>query len=275
MESISESVIRSACRRLLRPIAAMILKCGMTWKEFSDLSKSVFVESASRDYGIRGRPTNVSRVSLLTGISRKEVKRQRDLLKAEAPIGGRKTTDATRLLSGWHQDPDYIDASHKPLILQEKGLVPSFEALCSRYGGDVPASTLCKELIKTGSIERMADGQLRAVRSYYQPAVHDDENLRWAMSLIEDLTETMNNNVFPDGSCVPRFGGSAENDRIPASAVPQFHEFLDQRGQALLEEIDDWLTKHVVADGAQPADRVRIGVGLFAIEDELTMERNK
>ena len=53
------------------------MKCGMTWKEFSAISKSVFVETATDEYGIRGRPTNISRVSVLTGISRKEIKRRR------------------------------------------------------------------------------------------------------------------------------------------------------------------------------------------------------
>ena len=81
---------------------------GMTWKEYSALSKSVFVETATEEYGIKGRPTNISRVSILTGIDRKEVKRQRDLLQSDMPVLKRKTTDATRVLSGWHQDADFI-----------------------------------------------------------------------------------------------------------------------------------------------------------------------
>ncbi len=96
----SKNFLQSACRDVLRPLASMLLKCGMTWKGFSDISKSVFVEVASAEYGIDGRPTNVSRISILTGISRKEVKRQRDLLgSAELPVT-RKTNDATRVLSG-------------------------------------------------------------------------------------------------------------------------------------------------------------------------------
>ncbi len=268
MENQDDSAIRNACRRLLRPIAAMMLKCGMTWKEFSDLSKSVFVESATRYYGIRGRPTNVSRVSILTGISRKEVKRQRDLLASERPIPAEKTTDATRLLSGWHQDPDYIDGDTKPRRLTEKGPAPSFEALWSRYGGDIPITTMLKELVKTRAVERLSDGRLRAISRYYQPAIHDDENLRFAVSRIVELTETMNNNVFPDGSNVPRFGGYADNDRIAPETVPKFRKFLDRRGQEFLEEIDDWLAEHAAAVSTTTTDRVRIGIGLYAIEDK-------
>ena len=65
----------------MRPIASLLMRCGMTWKEFAELCKTVFVEVASEEYGIRGRKTNVSRTAILTGMSRKEVKRLRDLLE--------------------------------------------------------------------------------------------------------------------------------------------------------------------------------------------------
>jgi hypothetical protein len=64
----------------------MVMKCGIMWREFSELSKSVFVHVATDEFSIRGRPTNVSRASLLTGISRKEVKRQHELLAVHVSV---------------------------------------------------------------------------------------------------------------------------------------------------------------------------------------------
>ena len=229
MNGSENSASQQACRRLLRPIASMLLKCGMTWKEFSDLSKSSFVQAATDEYGINGRPTNVSRVSILTGISRKEVKRQRDLLLNEAPVDKGKTTDATRVLSGWHQDPLYLDEESNPKLIPESGPAPSFKTLCQRYGGDIPTQTMLKELVKTHAVERTSDGNLAVISRYYQPAVHDDENLRWAVSLIRDLNETMNNNVFLDDTRVPRFGRKADNERMPPGSIPKFRKFLDRR----------------------------------------------
>ena len=94
------------------------------------------------------------------------------------------------------------------------------------------------------------------------------------MSLIKDLTETMNNNVFLDKTRVARFGRKADNERLPNSVIPKFRKFLDRRGQAFLEEIDDWLTEHVATNVPETNERVRIGVGLFAIEDTNTKERS-
>ena len=269
MDTNVKSVTQYAFRLLLRPISSMALKCGITWKEFSDLSKSTFVQAATDEYGIGGRPTNISRVSILTGISRKEVRRQRDLLQSEAPIKRGKTTDATRLLSGWHQDPLYCDADSKPRLIPENGAAPSFEDLCQRYGGDIPMHAMLKELLNTNAVERTPDGYLNVIRRFYQPAVHDDETLRWAASLLKDLTETAIHDVFLDDKVAPRFCRKTDTERVPSSAVPEFREFLTQQGQNFLEEIDDWLAEHKVAVGNETLERVRIGVGLFAIEDRM------
>ena len=244
----------------------MLLRCGMTWKEFSDLSKSVFVEVASDEFGIKNRPTNVSRVSILTGIDRKEVKRQRQLIAAETPVADGKTTDATRVLSAWFQDNDYLNSDSDPAALAEQGPAPSFATLCGQYGGDIAATTLLKELLSTNTIERDANGELRPLRRYYQPAVSDDENLKFASQRLRELFETMNNNVFPSEKHAPIFGGYAANDTMSAEIIPKYREFLEQRGQEFLEEIDDWLTEHAPVAGSKVKNPVRMGIGLYAIE---------
>ena len=179
MDTDIKTTLQASCRALLSPIASLVLKCGMTWREFSEISKSVFVAVATEEFGLRGRPTNVSRVSILTGISRKEVKRQRDILaKPMLPLSA-KTTDATRLLSGWHQDPAYTDANGGPLALQRTGSVPSFESLFESYGGDTPEQTLSRELLKAGSIAENSDGRLVAKRRYHMPVEMDAGSIRF------------------------------------------------------------------------------------------------
>ena len=270
MEHNKKSVIHAACQRVLRPLASMLLRFGMTWKEFSDLSKSAFVQAATEEFGINGRPTNVSRVSILTGIGRKEVKRQRDLMEANEPPVKRKTTDATRLLSGWHQDPEFLDTNSLPKLLRENGHGPTFEKLFSRYGGDIAMPTMIKELTKTGAMERLESGELKVLMRYYQPSLADSENLQFAVDRIHDVIETMNNNVFIDESNGPRFGGFAANDAIPVEAIPAFRDYLDKRGQEFLEEIDDWLTQHAKNSGKPATNTARVGISLFATEEGIS-----
>lgn len=268
MSEIIKNALINACRTLLRPIALLLLKGGMTWKEFAEISKSVFVSVATDEFGIRGRPTNVSRVSILTGISRKEVKRQRDLLDSDQPPVSSKTTDATRLLSGWHQDAGYIDDSGRPLPLPPSGPAPSFESLFKAYGGDTPEQTLTRELENAGSIGRDGAGNLVALRRYHMPAEMDEGNVRFFGTNIHDHANTLCNNLT-QAADQRLLEGFAVDDRVHPEAVEEFRAFLDRRGQQILEEIDDWLNEHRVDDSDSSVVPVRLGIGVYAIEGSL------
>lgn len=268
MEIDIKTTLQTACRALLRPVVSVLLRSGMTWKEFSDLSKSVYVAVASEEFGIRGRPTNVSRVSILTGMSRKEVKRQREILASQTTMQSSKTTDATRLLSGWHQDDEYLDEAGKPIALRPTGPAPSMESLFDRYGGDTPKQTLIKELQKAGSMTVDDDGNFVALRRYHMPAKMDVGMLRFFGTNLHDHARTLSNNLSGEPA-QRRLEGFAVDDRIHPDSVDEFRQFADQRGQQFLEEVDDWLNRHRVDSNINndpEINPVRLGLGVYAIE---------
>lgn len=268
MDISIKSTLASACRALLRPIASVLMNAGMTWREFGELSKGIFVSVASDEFGIGGRPTNISRVSILTGISRKEVKRQRELLSEAKPVESRKTTDATRLLSHWHQDPEFMGPGGEPLPLPITGSAPSFAALFERFGGDTPEQTLLKELIRGGSVEKTASGHLIAKRRYHMPTNLDAGLLRFFGTNLFDHAETLRNNISPDGA-EKRFEGFAVDDRIDPAFVDEFNDYVEERGQQFLEEIDEWLNAHRLDTNSQSSSPVRLGLGVYAINGPL------
>ena len=274
---LDRSAVVQTCRVLLRPIASLLLKCGMTWREFADVSKSDFVAVASQDYGLNGRPTNVSRVSILTGVSRKEIARVRSLLEHESTPLPNKTTDATRLLSGWHQDPDFITATGEPRVLSAEGGGASFATLWQRYGGDVPVTSMRKELERAGAIKTLPDGTLRAERRYFMPRHFDPQWILNAGSMLRDLGSGITHNLdvaaerLSVGAKAPgrRFTGRATSDSVDGAAMSEFEAFVEQRGQEFLETVDKWLTEHEARPATGSArKRVRLGLGMFLIAGE-------
>lgn len=279
--ALDRGAVVQTCRVLLRPIASLLLKCGMTWREFADVSKSVFVAVASQDYGLNGRPTNVSRVSILTGVSRKEIARVRTLLEQESAPLPNKTTDATRLLSGWHQDPDFITPSGEPRALPAEGSGASFTTLWQRYGGDVPVTSMRKELERAGAITVLQDGTLRAERRYFMPRSFDPQWMLNAGSILADLGASITHNldvaaeapslpaVVPSKVAARRFIGRATSDSVDVEARPEFEAFVEERGQEFLEALDKWLTEHEARPASGGArKRTRLGLGMFLIADD-------
>lgn len=263
------STALAAFRLLFRPVARILLRDGVNWKELAACAKSIYVEVATDSFGIRGRPTNVSRVAILTGLTRREVGRLRDASGQGAPGNFTRMNRATRVLSGWHQDDDFTGAEGGPLPLPLTGNGPSFETLCARHAPDVPVTTMLKELRHVGAVEDRDGGFVVARTRYYMPVRMDPEQILRSGSVLADLGNTVDYNLRRGEGEPTRFERRASNTRIPVHLIPEFREFIEREGQAFLETVDAWLSKHEQADGGN-ASVVRLGLGAYWIEDRIT-----
>jgi hypothetical protein len=241
----NKKTILSAFRMIFRPIAKILLLAGITWKEISEVCKATLVEVAGDEFGIRGRRTNASRVAILTGFTRKEVARLRELLAAPETQLIERMNHATRVLTG-------CDSG-------------SFESLCKRYASDVPATTMLKELKQVGAVVDGANGQLIAQTRYYIPRQMDPELVLSSGSVMQDLGNTVAHNLYRQNDRAARFERRAHNTRVAASVRPQFQEFLEQEGQEFLERVDAWLSDHETDDN-DADESIRLGLGTYWIE---------
>src|ERR1700745_2746954 len=80
---IAASQLHAPLARLLRPLVRLCIRSGMTFPALAQLLRELFVNVAEHDFALQGKEQTDSRVSLLTGISRKEVARLRG---AGAPV---------------------------------------------------------------------------------------------------------------------------------------------------------------------------------------------
>jgi hypothetical protein len=271
MDSNPKAGVVRACRLLLRPIVRLLLRSGVPWRDFAELSKSAYVEVATEEFGIRGRPTNASRVAILSGLSRREVARQRQIMPRDASDAGASFLNpAQRILTGWFQDPDYLLANGQPRELPLEGGAPSFAHLCQRYAGDIPATALLKELRKVNAIGAGNADHLRVLQRVYFPAQFDATKALRGGNVLQDIGDTVVHDLLCPPSEPLRFERRAENDRIDARHLPEFRALLEREGQSFLERIDAWLSQHEAPDtlGAPGQRQLRLGVGVYHIQSE-------
>src|ERR1700704_431682 len=67
----------NALRQLLRPLVRLLTAQAITFPMLPELLKHIYVDEAVRHFGLGGEPPSDSRVSLLTGVHRKDVRRLR------------------------------------------------------------------------------------------------------------------------------------------------------------------------------------------------------
>lgn len=260
--------VLQACRAMLRPIVRLLLKSGVVHRDLNALIREVYVEIARTEFGLRGRPTSISRTALLTGLARKEVRRIANLLESDAEHEPSSQDRITRVLSGWFQDADYLDDNGHPLAISGDGPAPSFTDLKSRYGGDVPASAILRELINAGTLARMPDGKLLPLTRYFMPNPADPEHLLRAGDVIEDIGATVLRNLYREADAPSWFERRAINTQMPVDKLPEFRAYIETEGQLFLEKVDSWLSENE-ARKRSPVTRLRLGLGMYFIRDDV------
>lgn len=256
----------AAFRSLMRPVAHLMLRSGVSWKELAEAMKLAYVESAVEHFGKYGRPANSSRVAILTGLGRKEVKRLRDLLERSSSNLEEldRINRATRVLSAWHQDADFVTAAGKPRLLRYAG-PRGFEALVKRYAPDIPPTAMLKELQNVGAVATTSQSKLRALAQSFIPPGLEPEAMARLGSVLSDVGATIAHNLVATHKPA-RFERRATNLRVKRASRAAFQRLVDTRGMALLEELDQWLTDHEAADADEkPA---RLGLGMYLIMDD-------
>jgi len=266
---IKEHVIKS-CRYLLLPVVRFLLRHGVTWSEFSDLSKDAYVFVARSDYGIQGRPTNNARTAMLTGLSRREVARVRDrLLQGGVIAEENQGNRISQILTGWHVDSEFTGENGRPKVLPATGPTGSLPSLLKRYAGDLPHGAILKEMQKRELIEELNDGGYRVLRRDYVYSEIDPEVVTRLGIALHDHAATLEHNLNENRLSAPRFEALADNACIKPSTYKAFQTLVEERGLSFLEEMDAWLSgNEVETEKDTNARTVRLGVGVYFIHDE-------
>lgn len=167
---------------LLKPVARMAYRCQMDYRQFNELVRIAFVEVAVSDFGIRKRPTNLSRTAIITGLTRKEAKRLNDLLQGEDLLKDMKPLVYDQVLAVWHSDPKFSTKSGRPRAIDYQGGPNSFCELCAHVPADLPPGAMRAELKRVGAVVD-DNGKLRATRK----TVFDEKQA----DLVSEVVETV------------------------------------------------------------------------------------
>ena len=282
-DNSTHTQVLSGFYRVLRPIARFLIRSGIGYREFSVVCKAAFVSVATEEFGVRGRPTNVSRVAAMTGISRKEVVKLREFVRASEDDRewSRRLNPPSEILHYWHTDPDFSYPDGQPRALAFSGSQPSFFDLVRRYAGDLPAGALRYELRRAGAVEEDEKGQLRPVKNWFGPSSSVDGKFLRSMSFsLGNLADTLaiNADLASRGELK---GSKGRLERyvwtgaISEQDATEFKILAEFRARALVDELDRWIGEREQGwirkseDFASSVElkAVRSGLGVYYFEE--------
>ena len=250
-------------RRLLRPLVRLLMRCGVTFPAAADVLRDLYLEVAAAELGPKRTD---SRVSLLTGVHRKEIRRQRVVADEAPPL---LVTRNGRLISTWLGAPGYTDGSGKPLpLLRAVEDGPSFDRLVASVTRDVRPRAVLDDWLSQNIVWIGEDERIHLAPTAYLPRQGREEQLFYFSRNVQDHIAAAAANVLAAGPA-PFLDRSVHYDRLTPEAATAIEQMARDAAEALLLDINRRalaLAGDEVLEG-RPARRVNLGIYLLS-EDE-------
>jgi Family of unknown function (DUF6502) len=254
----------AACRHLLHPLVRILLRHGVSYGEFADSARGAYIDIAQNELVPPDRPQTEARIAILTGLTKRDVVRIRNL-DGENDDGVGLNRIA-RVLQGWSQDPQYLGPYGLPLEVPFEGATMSFESLVRKYAGDVPARALLEELVRVNAAVEMDDGYVRLLNRTYVPLPLDPAGLERLGKVVNYFIDTVDFNLQKKRQGEGRFERYAMTiEGLSPEAFVMFDALIREKGQELLEVLDDWLGQFETKGGHKlpSSEAIKTGVGIF------------
>lgn len=239
----------------------------------SELTRSLVVDSLPS-------PTKLSdsRISVLTGVPRKEVNGLLNSCPAESGSEMQWYNHrCNKILSSWFSLPDYTEAdgSPKPIRVSlssssEKSTrrEASFEKLVAMVDGDLSHQMVLQELVSAGSVVEEGD-LVRAVRSRF-------ERHGISVDALVDAAERF----YAFGEALNRRLRSSSESQLSEGQILELSPVLRRRSitvkdlrklaEGLLSSSQRIVSRHSDAQ-SEPSSSTRIGVGVYVVDgDEMS-----
>lgn len=270
MQDEIQTRILGAFLVVLRPMARILLRFGIGFREFSEIAKTAFVDVASNDYGLRGRLTNISRVAVMTGLTRKEVKRLRDKLESGDDRLTVRTTPLCEILHKWHAEDDYLDDAGRPATLAFADGRGSFSELVRRFGGDIPPGAMRTELKRVGAIQENEDGSLKVIRRSVTPAGKHDNLIAALAHGAYPLLTTIAHNINTEKPDERWAQFTAFTQSVKTNDIRRIRRISYDRLVQVSESFDDLFMAYESLQESDREDESKstLAVGVFYFEEE-------
>ena len=253
--------VLAAIGRILRPVVRILIRNGVPSDALTQVVRKIYVDVAAEDFKLNGKRQTVSRISVITGLHRKEVARLRAANAVDVGSQASERNRAAAVLTAWLRDPEFLDRKGDPLDLPFAG-TQSFSELVRRYSGDMKPRAMADEFLASGAIE-MVTGRLRMSARGYVPGIDANDMVDMLGTDVAELIETIDHNMQ---STEKRYQRKVEYDGVPVEHAAEFRALSARLSQHLLEELDRWLASRVPT-AASGDSTMTLGLGIFQIED--------
>ncbi len=262
----SEDALQRTLTRVLRPLVRLALSCGLTFPAFSAVIRRLFIDVAEKEFAIEGKSQTDSRISLITGIHRKDVSRLRTG-EVPMPVLPPPVSRTSRIVARWLADPRYCDEHGLPRPLPRTGTDDeiSFETLVGDVTRDLRARAVLDEWLDRGIAVVDADDRVHLSAAAIVPEAGDDALRHYFTRNLHDHAAAAVANMVADAP--PFLERAVHYNRISPALAARLEALSREEAMQMLLRLNRVANDAIEADEGGDA-RWTTGVYVFRADHE-------
>lgn len=266
----------SALRSVLYPLVRLMLIKGLNYPFLADLLKEVFVEVADCEFRLGNKPQTDSRISLLSGVHRKDVRRLRQAQDGHAEPMPRAVSLGAHLVAAWTGLPQYLDEEGRPRPLPRfarKGGDVSFEGLVESVSKDIRPRAVLDEWLRLGVVHVDDEDQVVLNTDAFIPQYGFDEKAFYFGHNLRDHAAAAAHNLLAEG--IPLMERSVHYDALSLASVETLRVLAEKDGMKALKALNREAAKLEADDASDPAPKNRITFGVYFYTEPMQQSRRE
>lgn len=251
----------AAVKRLLRPLVRLLIARGVGLPAMTELLKDVYVSVAVHDIDSGAKRPTDSRISLMTGVHRKDVKRLRGAPLEDVPAP-RSVGIGAQVVSRWLGSGATTDPSGRPLPLpRQAGSGPSFDALVESVSTDVRPRAVLDEWLRLGVARLDGEGRVVLNQAAFIPQKGLEEKAFYLGRNVGDHIAATAHNIVAEGN--PLLERSVHYSGLTADSAKQLAEAAERTGMQALLAVNRMALELAERDAGRPDAVRRVNFGLY------------
>ena len=260
-----------AIKQMLRPLVGLLLDNGLTYGWLTKILKVIYVDVAEAEFRLRNKEQTDSRISLLTGVHRKDVRCIRSEDK-DSFVPPSSIFLGAKIVAIWTTEPRFLDNLGNPAPLARLPGVAkstdtnSFEELVRLVSKDIRPRAILDEWLRLGAVTINKEDQVCLKVDAFIPAKGVDEKIYFLGKNIHDHMAAARDNVENDEP--PFLERSVYYDQLCGESVEQLAKLSEEKAMEMLKYLNHEARKLQSRDKKKKSTSLRMNFGVYFYSDK-------
>lgn len=273
--SAKQKMIAAAVSHVLRPIVKLMLANQLTYMFAIDLLKTLFVEIAEKEFALKGKAQTDSRISLISGVHRKDVRRLREYAPDIEDVVPQNISLGSQIIAVWTTDAKYLgeDGLPKALARLASQDVDSFESLVRSVSTDIHPRAVLDEWLRLGIATVDDENNVHLVSDAFIPQEGMEEMAYYLGHNLHDHAQAAVSNVL--GQQPAFFERCVHYDDLSVESAEEITKLSKRIGMKSLQEMYKTIDKIAKTQLTGTKQNMRLTYGIYYYHEPMQNFKGK